>query len=174
MANKKADFKLTGTEVSYDETNKKLKATDGNSEWESEDGKVWCNLRVPEVKKTEPSPPEAQDHVFLSMEYMQRHRDDITLTDSQKKISEIMDAMKSLLLYKNQKYGDSALKPKNIFYKGDATNSILIRLDDKIGRITANTESKPRVNDVSDIIGYCALLLVSMGVTREDIDRFKD
>ena len=174
MANKKADFKLDDMKVSCDETNKKFKATDGNSEWESEDGETWCRLRIPEVRKTEPSPPEAQDHVFLSMEYMQKHRDDIMITDSQKKISEIMDAMKSLLLYKNQKYGDSALKPKNIFYKGDATNSILIRLDDKIGRITANTESKPRVNDVSDIIGYCALLLVSMGVTREDIDKFKD
>ena len=45
-----------------------------------------------------------------------------------------MDAMKGLLLYKNKKYGDSAINPKKIFYKGDATNSILIRLDDKLGK----------------------------------------
>ena len=96
------------------------------------------------------------------------------LPPTQQKIHEIMGAMKDLLLYKNQKYGDSAINPKKIFYKGDSTNSILIRLDDKIGRVMSNTEEKPRINDVCDIIGYCALLLISMGVTAEDIAKFKD
>lgn len=90
------------------------------------------------------------------------------------RISEITDAMKDLLMYKNTKYGDSALKPKNIFYKGDSTNSILIRLDDKLGRVKNNTEEKPRMNDVCDIIGYCTLLLISMGVTADDIAELKD
>ena len=93
---------------------------------------------------------------------------------NREKIIEITDSMKDLLLYKNEKYGDSALSPKNIFYKGNSTNSILIRLDDKIGRIKNNTEPKPRVNDVCDIIGYCVLLLASMNVTSEDIAKFKD
>lgn len=93
---------------------------------------------------------------------------------TEEKIKEITNAMQDLLIYKNQKYGDSALNPNNIFFKGDATNSILIRLDDKIGRIKTNTEDKPRVNDVADIIGYCTLLLISMGVSAEDIARFKD
>jgi hypothetical protein len=96
------------------------------------------------------------------------------LPPTQQKIHEILGAMKDLLLYKNQKYGDSAINPKKIFYKGDSTNSILIRLDDKIGRIMSNTEEKPRINDVCDIIGYCTLLLISMGVTAEDIAKFKD
>lgn len=93
---------------------------------------------------------------------------------TQRKIREITEAMKDLLLYKNNKYGDSAISPKKVFYKGDSTNSILIRLDDKIGRVMSNTEDKPRVNDVCDIIGYCTLLLISMGVTAEDIAKFKD
>lgn len=93
---------------------------------------------------------------------------------NKEKIIEISDSMKDLLLYKNEKYGDSALSPNNIFYKGDSTNSILIRLDDKIGRIKNNPDSKPRVNDVCDIIGYCVLLLASMNVTSEDISKFKD
>lgn len=95
-------------------------------------------------------------------------------TESQKKIVEITDAIKDLLLYKNTKYGDSALNPKKIFYKGDSTNSILIRLDDKLGRVISNPDEKPRVNDVADIIGYCTLLLISLGVTKEDIEKFKD
>lgn len=93
---------------------------------------------------------------------------------SRQKIVDITNAMQDLLLYKNEKYGDSALNPNNVFYKGDATNSILIRLDDKIGRIKNNTEEEPRVNDVCDIIGYCVLLLASMEVTSKDIERFKD
>lgn len=94
--------------------------------------------------------------------------------NSKEKIIEIMDSMKDLLLYKNEKYGDSALSPNNIFYKGDSTNSILIRLDDKIGRIKNNPDSLPRMNDICDIIGYCTLLLVSMNITSEDIENLKD
>ena len=95
-----------------------------------------------------------------------------SLTQSQKKIVDVCDNMKSLLLYKNQKYGDSALNPNNIFYKGDSTNSIKIRLDDKIGRVRNNDETK--VNDVADIVGYCILLLVSMNVSKEDFEKLKD
>lgn len=95
-----------------------------------------------------------------------------TLTESQKKIVEICDAIKDLLLYKNKKYGDSALHPNNIFYKGDSTNSIKIRLDDKVGRIKNCEET--RVNDVSDLIGYSILLLASMNVTKDDVAKFKD
>lgn len=96
------------------------------------------------------------------------------LTGTQKKISDIMDAMKDLLLYKNRKYGDSAINPKKIFYKGDSTNSILIRLDDKLSRIMNNTDEKPRVNDCCDLIGYLTLLLISMSVTPENIAELKD
>ena len=93
---------------------------------------------------------------------------------TQRKIAELTEAMRDLLLYKNQKYGDSALNPKKIFYKGDARNAILIRLDDKLGRIIANTNDTPRINDIADIIGYCTLLLISMGVTQSDIKALMD
>ena len=93
---------------------------------------------------------------------------------TQRKIAELTEAIRDLLLYKNQKYGDSALNPKKIFYKGDARNSILIRLDDKLGRIMANADATPRINDVADIIGYCTLLLISMGVTQTDIKALMD
>ena len=100
--------------------------------------------------------------------------EDFEDTPTQQKIKDILSGMTDLLLYKNKKYGDSAINPKKIFYKGDSTNSILIRLDDTIGRAMSNTEEKPRVNDVADIIGYCTLLLVSMGITSEDLKKFMD
>lgn len=96
----------------------------------------------------------------------------LKLSESQKKIVEVCDSMKDLLLYKNQKYGDSALNPNNVFYKGDATNSIKIRLDDKIGRIKNCEET--RINDVADVIGYCTLLLVSIGAEKKDFEKLKD
>ena len=37
------------------------------------------------------------------------------LGETQQKIIEMTDAMRDLLLYKNKKYGDSALNPKRIF-----------------------------------------------------------
>ena len=95
-------------------------------------------------------------------------------TETQENIIALTGAIRDLLLDKNQKYGDSALQPKRVFYKGDALNSILIRLDDKIGRIMANTENTPRINDVADIIGYCTLLLIGMGVKPEDIQKLMD
>ena len=94
------------------------------------------------------------------------------MTDSQQKIADVCDEMKNVLLYKNEKYGDSALHPNNVFYKGDSTNSIKIRLDDKISRVKNCKET--RINDVADIIGYCVLLLVSMGATVEDFEKLKD
>ena len=98
----------------------------------------------------------------------------MTETNTQQKITELAEAIRDLLLYKNEKYGDSAINPKKIFYKGDARNAILIRLDDKLSRITANTDDSPRVNDVADIIGYCTLLLISMGVTQTNIKNLMD
>lgn len=97
----------------------------------------------------------------------------IQKTMTQKHIEVICDSLSDLLIYKNQKYGNSALEPKNIFYKGNAETSILIRLDDKLGRIINNTD-EIRVNDVCDIIGYLVLYLVLKNITREDIEKLKD
>lgn len=96
------------------------------------------------------------------------------LGETQQKIIEMTDAMRDLLLYKNKKYGDSALKPKRIFYKGTTLSSILIRLDDKLSRVMENNDKLPRINDVADIIGYCTLLLIGMGATEDDIQKLMD
>ena len=139
-----------------------------------------AEVPVPKAGSNVKPAPASETHLSMDIVSAMNLADQISkspwedLPSTQQKIHEILGAMTDLLLYKNQKYGDSAINPKKIFYKGDSTNSILIRLDDKIGRIMSNTEEKPRVNDVADIIGYCTLLLISMGVTAEDIAKFKD
>jgi hypothetical protein len=142
-----------------------------------------CKLRIAESMKTNVFLIDWKDKFGLSGDYGdvlnaidEYIKNDISIkpTGTQEKIAAILDGMKDLLLYKNQKYGDSAINPKKIFYKGDSTNSILIRLDDKLGRVMSNPDEKPRINDVADIIGYCTLLMISMGVTPDDIAKFKD
>lgn len=73
--------------------------------------------------------------------------------------NKVLSSIKTVLLEKNRRYGNSALEPLNVFYKGDASNSILIRLDDKLSRIKNSSEL--RKNDLYDLLGYCILLLVS-------------
>ena len=125
------------------------------------------------IKNVKPVPP-TEVRFMNPAEIKFKHMDEALYTDTQAKLVDVLDGMKNLLLYKNRKYGDSAINPKKVFYKGDSTNSILIRLDDKIGRVMSNPDDKPRVNDVADIIGYCTLLLVSMGVTSEDLKMYMD
>ena len=89
---------------------------------------------------------------------------------TQEKLVQVYDNMKSLSLYKNEKYGDSALSPRNIFSKLDSDEQIRVRLDDKLSRIMNSSEL--RKNDVSDVMGYLALLCIAHDWL--DFEEFKD
>lgn len=93
-------------------------------------------------------------------------------TDTQREIKTICNSISDLLVYKNKKYGNSAIEPINVFYKQDNKNSILIRLDDKLSRI--KNSDKLRVNDIVDIIGYLVLLLIYLNIDIKDIEKLKD
>lgn len=73
------------------------------------------------------------------------------------------ESLTELLLEKNRRYGDAALHPPRIFGKSNATDSIGVRLDDKLGRVANAPE--PRRNDVADIMGYLVLYCVARGWT---------
>ncbi len=92
------------------------------------------------------------------------------MTETQSKIEAVFDGMKDLVLYKNLMYGDSALTPLGIFCKDGATNSIKVRLDDKLNRIKYASEL--RKNDIADLMGYLSLLCVAEGWL--SFDEFKD
>jgi hypothetical protein len=85
------------------------------------------------------------------------------VTDTQKNIIKVCDALKEFLLEKNRRYGDSALHPLKVFSKLDAENGIRIRLDDKLKRIQNSEEL--RKNDCIDIQGYLVLFCVDKGWT---------
>lgn len=71
----------------------------------------------------------------------------------------ILNSVAKVLIEKNRKYGNAALEPIGLFYKGDNTTSIIIRIDDKISRVK-NAEEL-RKNDMFDLLGYSLLLGIS-------------
>ena len=87
----------------------------------------------------------------------------MTLTESEMKISGICDDIKELLIYKNRKYGNSALKPCRVFSKASAVEQLLVRIDDKLNRIMQGAGLLAEDEDVvNDLIGYLVLLKIGM------------
>ncbi len=83
---------------------------------------------------------------------------------TQDTIAKVFDSMKAVIIEKNRRYGDSALSPRRIFSRLDAGEGIKVRIDDKISRIM-NNNGEIRKNDVADLMGYLALLAVSLNWT---------
>jgi hypothetical protein len=78
------------------------------------------------------------------------------------KVKEITDLLKS----KNKAYGNSALKPANIFSKANAIDSLCARIDDKLMRIKNKGIYDATEDTVHDLVGY--LLLLSMAIDQKD------
>ena len=90
----------------------------------------------------------------------------IEMTDTQVEIAAICDDVKELLLYKNKKYGNSALEPARIFSKASAVEQLLVRIDDKLNRIHKGAGLIGEDEDViMDLIGY--LVLLKIGLKRQ-------
>jgi hypothetical protein len=70
------------------------------------------------------------------------------------------NAIQGMLLEKNRKYGDSALKPQRIFSKADAVEQIKVRIDDKLSRITS-AQADDNEDAELDLIGYLILLRIA-------------
>ena len=80
-------------------------------------------------------------------------------------LDKVTKSVTDLLKEKNKAYGNSALKPANIFSKLDAVESLLVRMDDKIMRIKNKGINDQTEDTVMDLIGY--LLLLKMAIERK-------
>lgn len=81
---------------------------------------------------------------------------------SAEKIKEIANGVRDLLLEKNAAYGDSALKPANIFAKGSAVENLACRIDDKLMRIKNRGITSDTEDTIQDLIGYLILLKIAI------------
>lgn len=76
------------------------------------------------------------------------------------------EELKSLQLYKNKSYGDTALNPPNIFSKLEPIEAIKVRLDDKLSRIKNMGITDKTEDSVKDAIGYLILLDIELDKKR--------
>ena len=87
----------------------------------------------------------------------------MAMSESETKISTVCDDIKELIIHKNRKYGNSALKPCRIFSKSSAVEQLLVRIDDKLNRIMKGAGLLAKDEDVvNDLIGYLVLLKIGM------------
>tara|TARA_R110000851_G_scaffold263454_1_gene415994 strand:- start:186 stop:557 length:372 start_codon:yes stop_codon:yes gene_type:complete len=84
-----------------------------------------------------------------------------------KKLDKIVEEITDLLKSKNQSYGNSALKPSNIFSEADPIDSLCARIDDKLMRIKNKGINDKTEDTIHDLIGYLFLLLMAMEQVKE-------
>jgi hypothetical protein len=65
-----------------------------------------------------------------------------------------------ILIQKNAAYGNSALEPVRIFSKASAVEQLLVRLDDKLSRLSRGSNAGEDV--VLDLLGYLVLLRIAL------------
>lgn len=71
----------------------------------------------------------------------------------------ILSSVGELLIEKNKAYGDSAANPLRVFSKASPVEQVLVRIDDKLSRITRGAGLLAKDEDVlHDLIGYLAIL----------------
>jgi hypothetical protein len=82
------------------------------------------------------------------------------------KIKKYCKALEELLLYKNEKYGDAALQPLNIFSPAGAVAGIKVRIDDQNAGLVDATE-----DTLQDLAGYLILLMIAKEDASNDIQK---
>ena len=81
--------------------------------------------------------------------------------------------LESLLLRKNDAYGDSALNPLGVFSSCNASEGLKIRLDDKLKRIANAGLVEDTEDTLTDIAGYIILLMIAKENESNNIQRRK-
>ena len=95
------------------------------------------------------------------------------MSNTQSDIRRVCDGIKELLLEKNAKYGDSALEPVRCMSQASAVEQILVRIDDKLSRISRGVGLVGDDEDViDDLIGYFVLLKIAF--ERQNRSTFTD
>lgn len=90
------------------------------------------------------------------------------MSQFEKDLSQILEEIATMLISKNQKYGNSALEPLGVFSQLPARDGLLVRIDDKLKRIKNGSLDKDDEDVVNDLIGYLVLLkMLTKGEIKE-------
>jgi hypothetical protein len=90
------------------------------------------------------------------------------MSQFEKDLTQILEEIATMLISKNQKYGNSALEPLGVFSQLPARDGLLVRIDDKLKRIKNGSLDKDDEDVVNDLIGYLVLLkMLTKGEAKE-------
>ena len=95
------------------------------------------------------------------------------MTNTQRKITEVCEEIKEMLLEKNRCYGDSALNPLRIFSNANVIEQLNVRIDDKLSRIQRGSEYKDDDTEL-DLIGYLILKRVKLELSELASNELQD
>ena len=91
--------------------------------------------------------------------------------NTRSKIKTKCKSLENLLLQKNAKYGNSALKPLNVFSEAGAVAGIKMRIDDKLKRIKNAGLVDATEDTLQDLAGYLILLMIAKDNASNDIQK---
>lgn len=80
-------------------------------------------------------------------------------SDVRAAIARECDAIRAMLLAKNDAYGNSALDPIRVFSRADEREGLRVRIDDKLSRVARGHDAGEDVT--LDLIGYLVLLRIA-------------
>lgn len=125
---------------------------DANGTWSYSDvsGSVYADART----------ESAADIMKRWERVKEYHGNEVRDIDTASRIIEQCEQIKQMLLDKNRAYGDSAMKPINLFAKGVAAQQLSVRIDDKLSRIQRGDEY-PGDDTILDLIGYLVLYRIA-------------
>ena len=92
-------------------------------------------------------------------------------SETMRDIAEVGIALTSLLLYKNRRYGDSALNPVQVFAQDlSSRQRLAVRMDDKVNRIAngLGTRGGDGEHPGIDLAGYLLLDIIAEWRERSD------
>lgn len=95
------------------------------------------------------------------------------MKDSKQRIKQVTDRVCKMLQEKNDAYGNSALEPINVFSKGNASDSLRARIDDKLARIKNRGINDETEDTLFDLCGYLVLLILSEEQSKPNGDTIK-
>lgn len=104
---------------------------------------------------------DLQEDLYELEEYIEAQRD-LDMKMVQQMIKDECKALEDLLIYKNTRYGNSAIRPKRIFSKASPSEAVKVRIDDKLSRIEKTGITSSDEDTVSDMGGYLILLKILM------------
>ena len=78
-----------------------------------------------------------------------------TQAQFKEELNVVLEDVRTMLVQKNQAYGDAALNPVRIFSKADPLEQLKVRIDDKLSRLARGENAGEDV--IHDLLGYLVM-----------------